>query len=97
MITGNNYLSIRRLVPQPQKESSLPFTWLQDDPSLVNMSAGKVAKPTLPWRTAHLSKSPGKTGSRGCVHFEGGSESKGKVVPGSSFGKGKGNLDDFVR
>lgn len=56
-----------------------------------------MAKPTLPWRTASLSKSPGKAGSRGCVYFEGGSESKDRVVPGSSFGKGKGNLDDFLR
>lgn len=53
---------------------------------------------SLPSGTESLkSKVQGGAGSRGWAHFEGGSENKNKDVPGGRFGKGKGNLDDFVR
>lgn len=73
--------------------------WLQDDPSLVNTPAVNHGQPrSLPSGTGSLkSKVQGGAGSRGCAHFEGGSENKNKGIPGGCFGRRKGNLDDFVR
>lgn len=47
--------------------------------------------------TSLKSKLQGRTGSRGSANFEGGSKNKHKDVTGSSSGRGKRNLDHFVR
>lgn len=71
--------------------------WLQDDPSLVNTLAVPHGQThSLPSGTASLkSKLQGRAGSRACAYFEGASENKNKDVPGSRFGREKGNLDDM--